>query len=262
MRAASSGARGDFPETRLTLLHRLAFGADAERVQAAEEFWLNYREPLLVHLICRFHMSRPAAEDALHDFYQRKFAPQGRPCLLAHFEEQRGSRFRNFLMKSLERFVLDQFRRLHGPRHAPDVAVALKPDAQGRGGSVAATPSQIFDYAWAAGLLARAVELMQHRAMESGSPVLWDVFRLRFLDPAVSGARPITFKDCAILLGLGGTTAAFRTCEQARTLFRECLFALLAEYVDGTGAIHEELADLIASLSSVDFGLPEETVQA
>ena len=257
MRAFSKPS-ADFPETRLTLLRRVAIGADADRAQAAEEFWLRYREPLLTHLIFRFRMRRAVAEDALHDFYYRKFAPKGRPCLISHFEARNGSRFRNFLMKSLERFIIDEFRRLHGPRYGSDPPLALTANSGRSAAHTVPSPSEIFDYAWASGLLSRAVNLMHDRASQSGTFLLWEVFCLRYLEPAESGCRPVKLRECVARFGLGGTTSAFRVCEQARTLFRECLFEILAEYADGAEGIKEELTDLIASLSGADFGLPEE----
>jgi DNA-directed RNA polymerase specialized sigma24 family protein len=95
-----------FPPTNWTLVDRAGRGEDSSQRQALNELVRRYVPALHSHLVLQKRIPPEKAEDLLQEFLLEKVIEQE---IVAQADRVRG-RFRNFLLVSLDRFVVSQFR--------------------------------------------------------------------------------------------------------------------------------------------------------
>ncbi len=232
-----------------------AAGAAAGReVVPVEELYLKYQEPLRVHLRGKFR-SFPLilnhSEDLLQDFAKDKILAEG---WLRRWDQRKG-RFRDFLRTSLNNFVWDWWRR--------------QPEYQGRkereneqsatqGRSVGLSPDmppsepdpEQFNFSWAQTVIAETLDRVEQTCKDPNrrqpeSRHVWEIFRLRTLDPIFQDTEPTPYEELVKTFGLRSPSEGTNMLLSAKRMFKRLLEDVISEYSGSDRATKSELRVLI-----------------
>ncbi len=216
-----------------------AVGKDADLLN---QLILSYQFPLKVYLLAAFPGLKDQADLLLQDFCQDKILHEG---WLKRADRKRG-RFRDFLKTSLRHYVLDH---LAGDTHSSVPLDELEPEL------LAAEPSaEAFDLNWVRVILAATLQRMEQDCKGSAKDQprrskIWDVFRLRLLQPALEDAEPIGYGDLVSRLGIVSPADAQNMLATAKRIFARHLDMVVAEYEQRGAGVKAEIEELKQFLS-------------
>ena len=211
-----------------------SLGRDAARLN---ELVLAYQAPLRAYLLAAFPGAKDLADELLQDFAEDKILREG---WLGKADRRRG-RFRDFLKISLKNFARD---RLRGMANAPVSLdeLELDPPAEASG-------TEAFGLEWTRMILAEVLKRMEQdcntpRNNEPNRPQIWQIFRLRLLQPILEGAEPVGYEELVSRLGIVSPFAAQNLLASAKRIFSRHLNDVIAQYEGGSDATRMELHDL------------------
>jgi DNA-directed RNA polymerase specialized sigma24 family protein len=209
------------------------------RVGALNALLSRYIPPLETHLRRRFGMDEPSAQDMLQAFLLEKVLQQG---LLARVEPERG-RFQAFLLRALDHYVLNQFRRSSARKRSPGWPVLPLHEIEERRHPMEGLdfiPS--FDERWSRQVLEHALGQMEQQCRDTGCLHLWMVFEQRLLRVLFDLAPPVPYATLAKDCGFASTAQAMNALNTSKRLFNRILHAVVAQYVTEERYVDEELA--------------------
>ena len=233
--ASEPSASSIFPRTDWAELSKAA-EADATRLDRLIRL---YWEPLWIFLVATFPGMKNQADLLLQDFAEDKLLKEG---WLRKADQDRG-RFRDFLKASLRNFVLDRLSRAEAknpPISIEELEQELpQPDA----------PSEAFDLAWARTVLAETLQRMEADCKNPGADQprrghIWEIFRLRLLEPIFEGAPPPTYDQLIERFSLKSPTDASNTLLSAKRIFKAHLSKVIKEYAGQDAATATEIQAL------------------
>jgi DNA-directed RNA polymerase specialized sigma24 family protein len=211
--------------------------------------WLirQYSGPLKIFFIAAFPGLKHEAEAILQDFAEDKILKNG---WLQRANRDRGQ-FRNFLKTSLRNFVLDRLSRaeVKNCRVSLEEAEAEMPGPD--------APSEQFDLAWVRTVLAETLRRMEadcknpHEDQPRRS-YIWEVFRIRVLDPILNDAAEVPYDQLVKRFGLKSPTEASNTLLSAKRIFKAHLNKVVREYAEqdaATAAEVKALEEFVAGLA-------------
>ena len=217
-----------FPETRWSEVRRAGSSNFVLRDEALSSLLERYRPGLLSFLTETRRLDTALAEDLLQDFIVEKVLAKQ---LVAKADRNRG-RFRNFVLKALNNFVSTRLRQ---ERAVADIDVATLGDDK---------HADKFDRQWAHRALYLALESMESECRQRGRSDLWDVMRLRLVEPILDGERPAEYGELVRQLGLQTPRQAMNLLVNAKRCFLRNLRLAVAEYVHDQEDIDVEIAEL------------------
>ncbi|HEY1683463.1 MAG TPA: hypothetical protein VGG19_01755 [Tepidisphaeraceae bacterium] len=232
-----------FTTTHWSLIGRAGSGGDAERKAALNQLLQRYLPALRAHLILQKHLQDASADDLLHDFILSKDVLQE---IIRQAKPERG-RFRDFLLKALTYFMIDQHRRAKAQKRAADAAIPINENFDAVDNLI--DSRDVFDVAWARQLLTDAIEDMRTNCQRDGRLDIWDIFQGRLLDPLLHDAQPVPYKVLVARHRLDSPDTASNLLETARRRFKKSLWNRIAEYEPDEEMIKAEIADLLRILS-------------
>lgn len=200
----------------------------------------KYCAPLQTYLVGRLG-SVEAAEDLLHNFIRSKILEQN---MLLEASRARG-RFRTFLLTSLERFAISEFRKDHAKKRRPPggfVQIEQLPEA------AASVAEANFDELWARRVLERTIERMRRECKKQGLHLQWTVFESRILKCILEGCKPMPCKELSKKLGRNGATNIHRELKRGKSMFARTLRRVVGEYVP-PAEVEDEIRQLRLDLS-------------
>jgi len=206
-----------------------------------------YWAPMRIFLVATFPNLRNQADQLLQEFAEDRIL---RKDWLRRADPSRG-RFRDFLKASLKNFTLDRLNRFEA-RHPP---VSLS-EVEGELLS-AQNPSDAFDLQWVRTVLAQTLERME---ADCNNPAenqprrgyIWQMFRLRLLEPALSDAQPVAYDELVQRFELRSPTDASNMLLSAKRIFKMHLNKVIEEYGERDAATLIEvnaLAEFIQQLA-------------
>lgn len=202
-----------------------------------------YWRPLYVYVRSRGH-GVDDARDLTQQFFSRLLERNG----LATADPARG-RFRTFLLTSLQRFLVSEWRRETALRRDAARVVPLElewdsVESRLADGPARAVPPELeFDRQWADALLGRALASLRAEHVAAGRAELLDT-----LEPFVWG-RDGSLSHAEMAARLGLTVGAVRVAvHRLRTRFRELLRQEVAATVAGQEEVDAELRHLVEIL--------------
>lgn len=223
-----------FPETNWSLLQRAGNAIDDVRRQAIEDVLVAYYPVLITHIVRRFRLPRDAAQNLAHEFITQKILTQG---ILSKVDRNIG-RFRSYLVRVLGNFVISELRRQgrYHKTHVDASAIDHLPDD-----SEAWEIS--FDHDWAAHLFKSSLAEMETDCKTTGRDDVWNIFRLRIIDPLLHDKASTPYDDLVKQLNLRTPREAINLLTTAKRTFERHVRRQLYYYATAPTAIDREFAD-------------------
>ena len=233
-----------FPTTHWSQVGRA--GAHGAR-QALGALLQRYLPALRAHLLLERGISADRVEDLLQGFVADKIVEQN---LVAQARQAKG-KFRSFLLVSLNRYVVSQFRHDKAAIRSPGDASMVSLEGLGALASGEVEPSEQFNAAWAREMVAEAKRRLLAQCEKAKRMDLWAIFRERILEPTEGGGPPAPYEQIASTLALQSSMQASNLLITAKRAFARSLRSLIAEYVEDEAMVDEEIGELMRALSRV-----------
>ncbi|SPE53865.1 putative RNA polymerase, sigma-24 subunit, ECF subfamily [Verrucomicrobia bacterium] len=225
--------------------------AELSQAAAAEQIPLErliqaYWRPLTIFLVTTFPSLKEQADTIVQEFAEDKLLQEG---WLRKADQSRG-RFRDFLKTSLRNFILNRLN-LAEVRHPPVSLDALEHDLP-----EPEAASEAFDLAWARAVLAETLRRMETDCKNPAEDqprrgYIWEIFRLRLLQPIFNGAPEIPYDQLIGQFGLKSPTEASNTLLSAKRIFKAHLSQMIKEYARQDAATAAEVRALEEFLTSL-----------
>jgi len=233
--SAESSASSIFPRTDWAELGRTGEEDEARLDRLIRTYWA----PLRIFLVATFPSLREQADLLLQDFAEDKILKKG---WLQRADRSRG-RFRDFLKTSLRNFVLDRLNRAES-KHPP---LSLEELAQEP--AAADAPSDEFDLTWARTVLAQTLQRMEADCRDPSADqprrsYIWEMFRLRLLEPVFEESAPPPYEELVGRFGLRSPTDASNLLLSAKRIFKMHLGRVIQEYAEQDAATAAEIQAL------------------
>jgi len=232
--SSDSTASSIFPRTDWAELGRTTEADEARLDRLIRLYWT----PLRVFLLASFPSLKDQADVLLQEFAEDKILKKG---WLQRADRQRGQ-FRDFLKTSLRNFVLDRLSRAE-VKHAPVSLDELEADPP----SPEAT-AEAFDLTWVRIVLAETLRRMEADCQDpAGQPrrgQIWDMFRIRLLEPLFHDAPQVPYDQLIESFGLKSPTDASNMLLSAKRIFKSHLTRVIKDYAEQDAATAAEIRAL------------------
>lgn len=232
-----------FPTTAWSLVARAGNEGETRR-EALGQLLSRYLPALRAHLVYRRGFQSAVADDMVQEFVAGKIVEKD---LIARADQDLG-KFRTFLLTALDRFVSNQLRDQRAKKRSPQqslVSIGDRQDAVYDEGG----PSDVFDVAWARGVIQQALERVRQECAASGREELWGVFECRVVGPTLEGAKPPSYRELVERFKFRTPTQASNALTTAKRMYARALRSVVAEYAADSREIDSEIADLQRILS-------------
>jgi len=233
--AAEPTRHSIFPRTDWAELGKAARAEPAPLDRLVRLYW----QPLKIFLLSAFPGLNHQADTLLQDFAEDKLLQEG---WLRKADQNRG-RFRDFLKTSLRNFVLNRLdlaENKHPPIPLEEVEHELPEPA---------AVTEAFDLAWARTVLAETLRRMEADCKDPAADQprrghIWELFRLRLLDPVFNDAAPPAYDELIERFGLKSPSDASNTLLSAKRIFKTHLNQVIKEYAGKDTATAVEIQAL------------------
>ena len=226
-----------FVETRWSLIGRIVGAEGSQRNPAIDELLTLYLPVLSGHLIRKYRMDQNQADDLLQEFVLRRILEKN---LISKADRKRG-RFRSLLLSSLDRFVIDSFRRDDAEKRLPENARSLE-DFDRAISKDSSSEADAFDSLWAQTVLQDTLRHMRQQYDQSDPA--WTVFCYRVLLPVFNNSDPIDYQTLSLVCGLESERQAANYLVTAKRCFVRCLRAVVGIYISDEKEIDGEITEL------------------
>ncbi len=236
------GDEGAFPATQWSVVLSAGGAGSRPAAVALEELCGAYWFPLYVY-VRRSGYSPADAEDLTQQFFARMLAGDG----LRTADPSRG-RFRTFLLTSMQRFLVSEWRRGQALKRGEGKVVRLDPAhaeevLAEQAGAVSAESE--FDRRWADALLQRALDRLKGEMEADGKGPVFE----RLKGQVWGGGAPQSAQ--ALAADLGFSEGAVRVAaHRMRRRFRELLRSEVAATVGSESDVDDELRHLAGLLAA------------
>lgn len=223
-----------FPKTRWSLV----LEAQKDDPTALADLCRAYWYPLYCYAR-RLRNSHEDAEDLTQAFFQRLLEGEG-----LNRAREKGGKLRSFLLKSLERFAIDDWRRRSTQRRGsgkPLIEIDAL-DAQERYAlepQTSLNPDLEFDRAWARQLLQQVMDKLQATYDQVGKGQLFTLLK----DRLVPDGTQQPYSEVASELNVSESVVRLAVFK-LRKRYREALKAAISETVSSEQEVEEELNHL------------------
>jgi DNA-directed RNA polymerase specialized sigma24 family protein len=231
------------PKTDWVLVEQAGAARSAPQRQAIETLVWRYVPALRAHVMTTFGVPKDRADDLLQEFLSVKVVEQQ---LVGQARRERG-KFRSFLRKTLDDFVIGELRKEKRKKRSPGRMSGL--DAAGMPDARAGNPPSAFEVAWAQEVLAEAVERMSEECRVSKRPDLWGTFQDRILLPALDGTAPLDYDILVKRYQFRSPTQAANALTTAKRMLERHLRVVLGEYCADDGDVDEAIIEIRAILA-------------
>ncbi len=234
-----------FPTTHWTLVARAGADRSVAQREALGDLLRRYEGAFHTFLTARYRLPPDRAADLVQGFVLSRVLERN---LITRADAGRG-KFRTFVMRALEQYAIDQFRRASAKKRRVDRAGVDVQDYQDSlADPGAADPARAFDLSWASQAVRQAVEQMR-RTTEPVRPDLWGVFADRVLGPAFDSAEPTAYADLIGRLGFADEAQASSALKTSKRIFARVLRGVVSEYARTADEVDREVDDLRAVLA-------------
>lgn len=221
--------------------------SEERRLVALERFLHAYQDPLLNYIRHQFRLAEDPARDFLHDFMLSRVI---RKDILSQADRTRG-KFRTFLVRSLNRFIIDELRKAKAEKRSPDQPLASVEELEeGTLDHVSQSAQTAFDLEFARGIVHQALLRMRTRCEATNRKDLWKVFHDRVLNEAFEGKKPLPYDQLTAALGVSTHAQAANLLTSAKRMFARVFKSVIRDYEADEAAAEEEIKALRHTLSN------------
>ena len=221
--------------------------SEERRLAAFERFLEAYHDPLLNYVRHQFRLAEGPARDSLHDFILSRVI---RKDILSQADRTRG-KFRTFLVRSLNHFLIDELRMAKAGKRSPDHPLAsLEELEEGALDHFRQSAQTAFDLEFARGIVHQALLRMRARCEATNRKDLWKVFHDRVLDEAFEGKKPLPYDQVTAALGVSTQAQAANLLTSAKRMFARVFKSVIRDYEADDAAVEEEIKALRHILSN------------
>lgn len=240
---ASAAGSAVFTATHWSVVLAAGQQGSPRAVAALETLCRTYWHPLYVYVRRRGYGPEDA-QDLTQQFFAQFLEKEG----FSRADPDRG-KFRSFLLKSIQHFLADEWKRAHrakrggGTRTLPWDSQAAEECCRADLAE-AMTPERAYERRWAMTLLEQVLTSLRGDYVQAGKPRLFEALQDFLWGPEAS----LSYAQLAGELGM--TEGAIRVAvHRLREHYRDRLRAAVAQTVDKSGEVDEELRYLIALMS-------------
>jgi hypothetical protein len=233
--SSDSRASSIFPRTDWAELGPAAVADTARLDRLIRLYWA----PLRIFLLASFPSLKDQADVLLQEFAEDKMLKAG---WLQRADQQRGH-FRDFLKISLRHFVLDRLSRAD-VKHAPVSLDEMEVEPSGP-----EETAEAFDLTWVRTVLAETLRRMEADCKDPSAEQprrgrIWEMFRIRLLEPLFNGAPQVPYEQLIETFGLKSPTDASNMLLSGKRIFKTHLSRVIKEYAGQDAATAEEIRAL------------------
>jgi hypothetical protein len=196
----------------------------------------RYLSPMRAYLTRTRRLDEATADELLQEFIASRVLEQD---MLARADRERG-RFRNLLLASLNRFLIDAARRRtarkRGGGQVVSLDVLIESDLVGRSDD----PTRRFETELARQIIRETLGRVEAWCVSSGQTTAWQLFRLQVIEPTLEGAERVGYAELVGRLGIESPVQAASLLQTAKRIFKRQLRAVLGDH----GFAPEDDADL------------------
>jgi len=229
-----------FPTTRWSLVDVIRRGDARATREALEELLGRYLPALRAHVVYRRRIAPHEADDLVQEFIASRVLEKD---LIAGADRNRG-RFRSYLLKALDRFLIDWVRQARAKKRSPGEGAIVPLDDQDQSIEWQETPSDVFHATWARGVVAEALRRVRSQCESSRRPELWAILECRLLDPILKGTQPADYEQLVERFDLKSPAQASNLLITARRMCARALRSVVAEYAEDEQEIESEITEL------------------
>lgn len=243
------GGRNELLEsTQWSQIVRAGQGDTDERRQALGAITEQYWKPVYSFFL-RKGFDNERAKDLTQGFFTDVILGRG---LIGKADPSKG-KFRSFLLKAATNYAEDCRRRDAAAIRSPDKPMISLEGLDGAGLITSPTdesPDQAFNRAWASALLGEVLADVEAQCRHTDQRTHWAVFQARVLRPITDGAAPVPYADLCKQLGIARPDQAATMNTTVKHKFEATLRRHVRQWVESDGEVAEEIADLMAILST------------
>jgi DNA-directed RNA polymerase specialized sigma24 family protein len=234
-----------FPLTEWPLVDAVTQNPVGAKDAALATLLCRYYPVLKSSLARQYRVTEEQAADWLQSFVLEKVLQRD---LFSRANRNHG-KFRTFLLRSLNNFVIQQMRHARANKRAPTEQMLSIHDLEEMDLVGIASPQiDSFDVAWAKGVLAETVQRMERYCQTSDQMIIWEVFQCRLLKPLFEEAEPVPYEEFIKKFGLQSPTQAMNLLITGKRIFGRFLHSVIGEYAVGEKEVEAEIQDLKAIL--------------
>ena len=214
------------------------------RADALTVLLTRYLPALRAHLVLKKRIRPEQADDLLQGFVADKIIERN---LFEQADQSKG-KLRALLVRSLENYVVDQFRSRSRDIHD---ALETSPEL-----SETELPNFI-DVAWARQVIEETVAAVRADCLHHNQDAIWRVFEHRLLRPLQMGTTATPYKDLVKQLGFESVRQAENALISAKRKFVKAFSDTAGAYLeDGQELEHlvAELRHIVSSAGMTDWG--------
>lgn len=221
----------------------LAGGAQEspEATAALENLCCTYWYPLYAYVRSRGHPA-DEAQDLTQEFFSRLIEKQW----LANADQNKG-RFRSFLVKSMNHFLANEWRRSHAAKRGGRQAFVslddVAEDFYAREPVSDLTPEKVFERRWALGLFERAMDRLSEQYASADKTRLHDLL-VQFLSVEAHDGE---YARVGLELGMNSSAVA-TAVHRMRQHYRDLVRQEVAKTVDSDAELEAEMQWLRSAL--------------
>ena len=233
---------GAFPLTLWSKLMALRDGDDAGRRAVLDFLIRRYWKPVY-RFVRRFGYDDEQAKDLVQEFFMVALTKN----LFSKADPERG-RFRNLLLKSLQRFMANAHRHdVAQIRRPPEGFVTIHELSSQEGPVVVPknteTPDEVFHQTWLRELVLRVLKTLEAECLSTGKQTHFELLRLRIIEPIMDGTQPPSLRSLAMKYGLGEKEVANQVLT-ARRAYQRLLRNEIRLYASSEEEVASEIQDL------------------
>ncbi len=171
--------------------------------------------------------------------------------MIGKADEYRG-KFRSYLITALKRFVIDQYRSVHG--RDGQRAVMFIPRDQDLFNSVELDerddPAGAFDRQWATTVLSEAIQRVEASCRDMGLLHQWTAFEERILQPVMHGCEPTPIEELKARCGVQQSQEIYSMLQTVKRKVDRELRNVVEETVTRPEDVDREILELRQYLSA------------
>ncbi|MGD0768560.1 MAG: hypothetical protein ABSB42_10260 [Tepidisphaeraceae bacterium] len=235
MRMKRTRHSNKLPATRWSLIGRAAAAESNVRRAAIAEVVTAYDPALKYFLVCKLRVDEDTAAEITQGFVTDRIIEKG---ILGRADPARG-RVRSFIVRALYNYAMTWLERSR--RHKGISLDALPTAAEA---AIDDPLLKSFDRQWARNVLWQAVDAMHKECLQKSRNDIWEIFRVRVVEPAKNGTEPMDYDRLVERFGFSSPREAIHRLATGVRMLKRHLKQIVGQYTHTDEQVEQELLDL------------------